>query len=144
MGDGLTSPIIHTYSEQFNEAFPYYLSIGMTYEQFWLEDCYLAKFYREADKLSARRKNQELWLQGMYIYEGFSAVLSNAFAKKGSKREKYPEKPYDIDVPDTVDDADAKEKAKSDAIRIKLEAWSAKVNAGFQKREGVTSDGGDN
>ena len=37
-----------------------------------------------------------MWLQGLYIHEGFAIVLNNAFGKKGSKKHKYPDKPYEI------------------------------------------------
>ena len=87
-----------TYTERFYEAFPYYLSIGMTYEQFWEGDPYLAKYYRQADEMRIERKNQELWLQGLYIYEALCDVapIFQAMAKKGTKARPYAEQPYSI------------------------------------------------
>ena len=32
-----------TYTEEFYEAFPFYLSIGMTADEFWNQDCLLTK-----------------------------------------------------------------------------------------------------
>ena len=46
----------------------------MTYDQYWNDDCQLVKFYRKAHKLKNEQKNQELWLQGMYIYEALCNV----------------------------------------------------------------------
>ena len=91
------SPFL-TYTEQFYEVLPYYLSIGMTYEEFWDGDPHLAKYYRQADELRVERKNQELWLQGMYIYEALCDVapILQAMAKKGTKAQPYPEQPYAI------------------------------------------------
>ena len=91
-------PPFSTYEEQFNEVFPYYLSIGMTYDQFWNGDPILAKQYRQADELRQERRNQELWLQGMYIYEALCDVapVLRAFAGKGAKPAKYSEEPYAI------------------------------------------------
>ena len=91
------SPFL-TYTEQFYEAFPYYLSIGMTYEQYWDGDPSLVKYYRRADEFRIERKNQELWLQGMYVYEAICDVapILQAMAKKGTKASPYPEKPYAI------------------------------------------------
>ena len=91
------SPFL-TYTEQFYEAFPYYLSIGMTYEQFWDGDPHLAKYYRQADEMRIERKNQELWLQGLYVYEALCDVapILQAMAKKGTKARPYPEQPYSI------------------------------------------------
>ena len=87
-----------TYTEKFYEVFPYYLAIGMTYEQFWNGDCTLTKYYRKADEIKKERRNEELWLQGMYIYEALCDVspVLHAFAKKGTKPQSYSEKPYAI------------------------------------------------
>jgi hypothetical protein len=48
--------------------------------------------------LRNEKRNQELWLQGMYIYEAICDVspILHAFAKKGSKPVPYAEKPYAI------------------------------------------------
>ena len=87
-----------TYTEQFNRLFPYYLSIGMTYNEYWESDPMLAKYYREAEELKRARRNEELWLQGMYIYEALCDVspIMVAFPKKGAKPNPYPDKPYCI------------------------------------------------
>lgn len=87
-----------TYTERFYELFPYYLAIGMTYEQYWDGDCTLPKYYRKADEIRKERRNEELWLQGMYNYEAFCDVspVLHAFAKKGTKPLGYSEKPYAI------------------------------------------------
>ena len=87
-----------TYTEKFYELFPYYLSIGMTPEQYWDGDCTLTKYYRKADEIRKERRNEELWLQGMYIYEALCDVspIFHAFAKKGTKPQPYSEQPYVI------------------------------------------------
>jgi hypothetical protein len=89
---------LSTYTEQFYEVFPYYLSIGMTYEQFWDGDPMLCKYYREAEEIRNEKKNQELWLQGMYIYEAIADLspVLHAFAKKGTKPQPYTDTPYPI------------------------------------------------
>lgn len=89
---------LSTYTEQFYEVFPYYLSIGMTYEQFWDGDPMLCKYYREAEEMRNEKKNQELWLQGMYIYEAIADLspVLHAFAKKGTKPQPYTDAPYPI------------------------------------------------
>lgn len=96
-GRNVHSPF-HTYTEQFYEIFPYYLSIGMTYEQFWNDDPTLVIYYRKAAEMQLERKNQELWLQGLYVYEAICDVapILNAMAKKGTKARPYSEQPYAI------------------------------------------------
>lgn len=96
-GRNVHSPFL-TYTEQFYEMFPYYLSIGMTYEQYWNGDPTLVIYYRKAAEIQVERKNQDLWLQGMYIYEALCDVapIMNAMAKKGTKARPYPTQPYAI------------------------------------------------
>lgn len=47
------------YTEKFYQVFPYYLAIGMTYEQFWEMDCDLVKYYRKAARIRQDLKNQD-------------------------------------------------------------------------------------
>ena len=59
----------------------------------------MAVVYRDVDTRRRRDNNAFLWLQGMYIYEGFSAIMHNAFSKKGAKPKHYPKEPYNITPP---------------------------------------------
>lgn len=123
------SPFL-TYTEQFYEVFPYYLSIGMTYEQFWDDDPTLVIYYRRADELRNERMNQELWLQGMYIYDALCDVapVMNAMAKRGTKPHPYPEKPYPIS--DRQRRRDKEEQERKVAMKGKrlIEALMSKSN----------------
>lgn len=87
-----------SYADVFYAKFPYYLSIGMTEEQYWDNDSTLVKYYREADELRKERTNYEMWLQGMYIYDTIARLspILHAFAKKGTTAEPYPDEPYPI------------------------------------------------
>ena len=101
-----------TYTEQFYEVFPYYLSIGMTYDQFWNDDPSLACYYRQADEIRVERKNQEAWLQGLYVYEAICDVapILQAMAKKGTKARPYSEQPYAITERQRRREAEEKER----------------------------------
>ena len=70
----------------------------MTYDQYWNDDPTLVKYYRKADEMRSERRNEELWLQGMYVYEALCDVspVLHAYAKKGTKPQPYSEKPYAI------------------------------------------------
>lgn len=95
--------------------FPYYLSIGMTEEQYWEGDCVLPKYYRQAEELRQERVNQESWLQGMYVYDAIARVspILHAFAKKGTKAQPYVEEPYPINKRLVEDAQTKKDKQKS-------------------------------
>ena len=74
MGNELVSSLFPTdeetiqptrkYYEIFYEQFPFYLSIGMTYEQYWEGDSSLVKYYRDAFLLQKDRKNEEIYVIG--------------------------------------------------------------------------------
>ena len=72
----------------FEEAFPYYLAIGMTYELYWDGRPELAISYRKADVLKQQRSNNDAWLQGAYIRLAVASTLD--------KKAKYPKAPFDI------------------------------------------------
>lgn len=86
-----------SYTEIFNEAFPFYLSIGMTYELYWYGEPWLVRAYREAFELKTERMNYEKWLQGRYIYHGIGALVPilNPLSKK-KKPEEYLKEPLII------------------------------------------------
>lgn len=76
--------------ERFDEAFPYYLVMGMTYELYWDGRPELASLYRKADKIMQQRKNDEAWLQGAYVQRAVASALNG-------KKAPYPKKPVSMD-----------------------------------------------
>ena len=123
-----------TYTEQFYEVFPYYLSIGMTAEQFWDGDCTLPKYYRQADELRIERMNQELWLQGLYVYEAICDVapILQAMAKKGTKARPYTEQPYAITEKQRRREAEEKERMVANKGRRFMEQLMKANNKRFE------------
>ena len=75
------------------------MSIGMSYDEFWNQDVRLVEVYRKAAELRDKRRNQELWLQGMYIYEALcdaSPLFRFSMKKSTVKPEPYVKEPYPI------------------------------------------------
>ena len=70
--------------------------IGMTYDQFWHGDVWLAKVYRDAEELRERRANVEAWRNGFYTASALSSTVGNMFRKKGSKPIKYMDRPIPL------------------------------------------------
>lgn len=101
-GDNSNVALFLQYTKIFEDTFPLYLSIGMTYEQYWEQDCMLTKYYLKSYQLKEERelkkKNHELWLQGAYIYQVLCDVapIFQAFASKGTTTKKYMDKPFPI------------------------------------------------
>ena len=102
-GDNLKAPT--SYREIFDNAFPRYLYMGMTPEQFWEGDSNLVVAYRKAFEMKQEADNQRLWLQGAYIYDAISRLvpIMHPFAKKGTKAEPYLDKPYPLKEGNTED-----------------------------------------
>ena len=135
-GDGRSVPFSNSYTATFYELFPFYLSIGMTPEQYWDGDPQLAKYYRKADELKRQRENQKLWLQGMYIYEALCDVapILRAFAPKGTKPTPYTDHPYSITTKERADEKKLQEKRERDKARRYMEAQMAKLNKRFESK----------
>ena len=123
-----------TYTEKFYELFPYYLSIGMTAEQYWDGDPTLPRYYRKADEIRKERRNEELWLQGMYIYEALCDVspVLHAFAKKGTKPQPYSERPYAITEKQHERVEEEKERERVEKGKRYMEALAASLNKRFE------------
>ena len=108
----------------------------MTSEQYWDDDASLPKYYRKADELRRKRKNQELWLQGMYIYEALCDVapILQAFAKKGTTPAPYTDHPYSLTVKERDEEKKQREKHDRDKARRYMEAQMAKINKRFESK----------
>ena len=124
-------------TEQFYEHLPFYLSIGMTYEQYWNGDCLLVKYYRKAHRMKQKRRNQELWVQGAYIYEAIIdiAPVLHAFAKKGAKPLPYVSEPFPLTQKEVMERRKQEEKIKYNKQKAKIAAWAAKTNTQIARRE---------
>ena len=125
-----------TYTERFYEQFPYYLAIGMTPEQYWDGDPALAKYYRQADELKLERLNQQLWLQGMYVYEAIcdASPIFHDFAKKGTKPAPYPSHPYSLTAKQIEEEKVENERKVSEKGKKLMEALMAATNAKFKEK----------
>ena len=108
----------------------------MSPEQYWDGDPMLAKYYRQADELKRDRKNQELWLQGMYIYEALCDVspVLNAFAKKGTKPTPYTDHPYPLSTKDKDAEKKLQEQREREKAKRYMEGQMAKLNKRFKSK----------
>ena len=133
-GVSTTAPL-KTYTETFNELFPYYLSIGMTEEQYWDRDNHLVVAYRKAEELRTNKKNQEMWLQGAYYYEALARIspILHAFAKKGTKPAPYLPEPFAITEKQEEYRQEEKAKKNFEKGKLLMEGFMASHNKKFGK-----------
>lgn len=118
-----------------------YLSIGMTYEQFWEQDCELVKYYRKAAQIRQDLRNQDAWLQGAYFYEALidAAPVLRAFAKKGTKPTPYRESPYELFSRQDKKQQKQFQEKHDDQAKAYMEAFMVSVNKKFQEKGGGVS-----
>jgi len=113
----------------------------MSADEFWRGDVWLAKDYREADKLRLDRVNTELWLQGMYIYEAVcdASPIFNPYAKRNTKPHPYPAEPYRLHPPSAKEEK-TEEQKQMEKMRKMMDAFATKVN-GSKRKEVNPADG---
>ena len=66
---------------------------GMTWEQYWYGDPWMAKAYRQAYLMKRKVENENMWIQGAYIFNAVTNAIATTF---GKKRVDYLKKPLDI------------------------------------------------
>lgn len=125
-----------SYSDKFNELFPYYLSIGMTEEQYWDKDCTLVVAFRKSDEIKMNRRNQEMWLQGAYFYDALYRIspVLHAFAKKGTKPVPYLSEAYAITERQAEARKEEKEKSVYDKGKKLMEGFMLSHNKKFERK----------
>ena len=88
---------------------------GMTWDEFWYGSLDRLAVYWQKHQFEVESRNQEMWLQGLYIKSAIAAALE--------KKNKYPDKPPRItEMTDAERDADAKArvaKLKEQLLEIK-------------------------
>lgn len=126
--------------KQFEEVCPYFISIGMTYEQFWYDDVSIAKCYLKAFELKEERealKNKwARWEQGLYIYEALCNVspILRAFSK-ATKPLQYPSKPYGLEgIQKNNMKEEQKQKVELLKTQIFFENWARAASSKFKEK----------
>lgn len=119
----------------FDEAFPHYLAMGMTNEQYWEQDCALVIPYRKAYRIKQEEANRLAWLQGMYFFEALCDVspIMHAFAKSGTTVRPYPEKPYEFKTERDVKRAERNQQKIDNAVAF-MHNLAARFNKSRQER----------
>ena len=138
-GSGRKPPL--RYGKLFDEVCGYYLSIGMSYSDFWDGDCEMTKFYRDKHDLERERRNSELWLQGLYIYE---ALLDASPMFRDLTKTHKPHSYRETPVPITKNEIKRKDELTKRKLlengREAMRAIMIEFNKKFEKKGG-TEDG---
>ena len=106
---------------------------GMTYDEYWFGDPWMARAYAQYYLLKRRQMNEELWLEGIYMANAFQTVLGNAFSKR---KLKYLEEPLDI-----FEKTEAEKEQEIRQERQKLINFLSKLKMSADKKQGVDKHG---
>lgn len=106
---------------------------GMTYEEYWYGDPWMVRAFAQTYLLKRRVRNEELWLEGIYMANAFQTVIGNAF---GKHKLKYLEKPLDI-----FEKTEAEKKQEIRNERQKLINWLSRLKRATDSKQGVDKDG---
>lgn len=124
-------------TDLFEELCPVYMAYGMTYDEYWYGEPYRAKFYRECYELQFKKKDEECWMQGMYIYDALCRVspILHAFSKSGTKPLPYPEKPYMLELAKETSEQEKEKQAENERLiaQVHFNAWARSTAKQFNK-----------
>lgn len=126
-----------TYTAVFEAVCPYFMSIGVSYDEFWNGDFEICKYAQKAEILRKKRKNQDAWWNSIYTFRALcdASVLFHDFV------DKKPELKFstEIPLPLSMEEAEEQEKAKKtkemEAFAAKMEAFAQTHNANMKKEE---------
>ena len=122
----------------FEHECPYYMSYGMSYDEYWYGDAYLTMFYRDSYKLKMRYDDVFMWKQGMYIYEALCDVspILHAFSKKGTKPLQYRTKPMSEEIKSIKTEYEKEKQIENERMkaRIFFERWARSTKKHFENQ----------
>ena len=130
-------PVPFTFTEKFEELCPFYLSLGMTWEQYWDGDASMTIMFRKAYELKQEQENQRLWLQGAYFYEALCCVAPALRMFKPQKPTPYRSEPIPLtgkrEPPERKEDREKKSDQKAKAY---MEMFAMSFNKQFEEKGG--------
>lgn len=131
-----------THSRIFREVFPHYLAIGMSAEEFWDGEPWLARSYREAYRI--RLENQDriadrnAWRMGEYVRYALASVpiAVNGFVPKGHRMLEYPEKPMTAQAEERKREETERKTQENQQMlaQAMFQAFTEKINKSIRKR----------
>lgn len=135
IGDGEDEDAHVPFYKTFEKLCPYYMSIGMTYEQFWDGEAELPKYFREAHELRLREQNRMMYYQGAYVY---SAVLALVPVLRPLSKAKEPAPYLDDVIPLSAKEAEEikerKDKEKFEKGLENMKTLAQRLNTQFEEK----------
>jgi hypothetical protein len=93
----------------------------MSYSEYWEGDPNLAIAYKKAHEIKLRMKNEELWLQGVYMSHALVSVMDG-------KKHPYPKEPLAITPHQIREKKEREAKAKFDRMKAMMSMAQKQLN----------------
>lgn len=125
---------------------PQYMSIGMTYDEFWYQDVSRVIAYRRAHEIRERRENWGYWLQGAYIYDALcnASPLFRFSMKRGSiKPEPYAKEPYPITEAELREKEERDARAREERLKAEFALFAQQMRAKMPVEAHPVHEGGE-
>lgn len=113
--------------------FPLYMTMGMSYEEYWQGPAWLAKAYRDAFEIRRKQEEWARWRQGAYVFNAIlcAAPVIKPFVKD-AKPGNYPEEPWPL----TEEEArEQQERAQRNAYQKMKEKLFSEAKAERERRK---------
>lgn len=122
-----------TFTEYAEKLCPIYMSMGVSYNEFWHGDYSQLKYYWEKEELIAEKRNGDMWVLGNYVYDAICAVAPILVAnpRNGAKIIPYHKKPYPM-----IKDEIKTPKQEQNEMLAKFQNISLRWNSNFKKGGG--------
>lgn len=132
-GSGSDTAIPGSCRELFDNAFPQYIVMGMTYDDFYRKDHTLAIAYRRAYEKKREKENEDMWLTGAYVYEAIRRCAPLLIPFNSHPKEMpYLDKPFPI-FSENATSEETQAKAVADKGFAYMQAQMLKFNKKFGK-----------
>lgn len=103
------------------EQCPYYMNMGVSYDEYWHGDYTKLPYYRKAYALKQKETNQKLWMQGVYFFLALESIVPKSNVR-------YPEEPIPLTV-EEMHEAEERDKQKQiSTARTYMESAMKKIN----------------
>ena len=136
MGAGGDKPSALSYTEVFYQCLPYYLSMGMSADEFWNCDPRMYEVYRKLDRINNEKENERLWIQAAYIYDVMLRIAPS-LGLQPQKPEPFLEKPFTLWAEkDTGETPMTDEEIKKSPQFAKVTDWMLTVNKQKEQKNG--------
>lgn len=120
------------FTEIFRKCEPFYLMIGVTLDEYWNKDVWIAHKKLKVYRLKQDEINNQYWLLGRYFYDALRCVAPSFNTLKPQEAYPYMDKPYNLknnpDMETQIDKENKKQKTIQDRLKTEMDALIVRDN----------------